>query len=473
LLLSVLFALFPLLAIVGPPRGVELQQPPPNENPVDAPAEATLTPAAAPRAQRQTRALAVEAHAPRSAPGSAGMNPAVDRSPSGNLVITVHEDGRPAADTAVEITLETSEESRVLVEHTDAHGSLRLDLPPGQARAVAWRDAAAALPAHASIRADRSAEVVLALAPAWALGGRVVDATTGRPVAGARVAVWTFAESDVVQTAADGTFLHPRFPRSAPAQQVQVQAPGYGSTVRYLRLRDDGTWKLSAATSAETSQQGSGTPWLELELIPARTVSGQVLGPDGAPLANARVSAEGFFHVMASVASRDAAEGASDAAGRFSLEGLRSDIGHALVVEAPGHARRSFELPADQPLEVDLGPLTLDPETALAGAVVDLDGQPLPDVVVVLEPVAAEPPHSAGALDVAFRLESRQRRTRTDPGGGFLFEGLAARPVRLALETSDGTRDLGEFVPRADGSFAAPTLVLEPPWMVSTGVEGH
>lgn len=473
LLLSGLFALFPLLAVVGPRRAAPRVAPAPHDATarrpaVERPALAQVEiPAREPAAGSAT-GHAVEAHAPRG-DAHATRTPAGD--PFANparLAITVHERGRPADRATVEITLESTAGTRLLVHETDAQGTLELDLAPGEARAVAWRDDAAALPAFARLQAGQREEVVLALDPAWAMGGRVVDATTGRPIADAAVAIWTFAESDVVRTAPDGTFLHPRFPRAAPSQQVQVHASGYGRSVRYLRIGDDGSWKLSAATAEDASQRGSGTPWLELELVPERTVRGRVLDAEGAPLAGARVAAEGFFLVMASVASRDGAEAVTDDAGRFALGGLRSDIGHALVVEAPGHARRAFEVPSDEPLEVELGEVELGIETALAGAVVDLDGRPLEDVVVVLTIVAEGEPRSSGTLDVAFRLESRERRVRTSPDGAFLFEGLESRAVHLALETDEGTRAMGEFVPLADGTFAAPCLVLEPSWMAST-----
>lgn len=472
LLLSGLFALFPLLAVVGPRRPAPRVAPPPGtgsarRTALDRPAlDRAGRPAREPAATAPGRPI--EARAPLAVAG-ATRAPATDPfAAPAHLSITVHEGGRPAPRASVEITVEGETGTRVLVRETDVRGALELDLAPGEARAVAWRADAAALPAFARLQAGQREEVVLALDPAWAVGGRVVDATSGQPIPGAAVAIWTFAESDTVVTATDGTFLHPRFPRAAPSQQVQVHAPGYGRAVRYLRIGDDGSWKLSAATDEDSAQRGSGTPWLELELVPARSVQGRVLDANGAPLAGARVAAEGFFRVMASVASRDGAEAVSDDTGHFVLDGLRSDIGHALVVEAPGHARRSFEVPADEPLAVELGDLALGRETALAGAVVDTDGRPLPDVLVVLTLVAPDEARSASAFDVAFRLESRERRVRTGPEGAFLFEGLEARAVQLALETDDGTRDMGEFVPLADGAFAAPCLVLEPPWMAAT-----
>jgi hypothetical protein len=288
----------------------------------------------------------------------------------------------------------------------------------------------------------------------------VRDAQTGRPIAGAAVAFWTFAEHDGVKTGADGSFRHPRFPPRAPAQQIAVIAPGYGRSVRVLRVEENGAWKLGARGPDELAQSGVGTPWIEFELEPEQRLHGRVMTSAGTPLAGARVTVEGYFQILAKVAARDGAEALSDSEGRFEFGGLRSDIGHAVLVEAPGFARATIEL-APRVGAHDLGSVCLARETLLAGAVVDSSGTPAGGVEVVVRTLDQEAVLGS-ARDVGVRFESREQRTRTASDGSFAFEGLAAAPCELAVEGEAGETRL-VLEPRADGTFEAPCLVLEPP----------
>jgi len=385
--------------------------------------------------------------------------------------IRVSCDGRPAGGATIEL-LHVAREGEVEREElrlhaADEQGRLALELEPGTLRAVAWTADATALPVGETLVAGGLAELELALVPAWPVAGRVLDAASGRPLADAEVSFWTFAERDVVRTAADGTFRHPRFPAGAPAQQVRATAAGHGALVRYLRIGADGSWRLPSAVAGGEAASGSGEPWLELALEPELVVRGRVLDAAGAPLAGARVSAEGFVQVLPSVAARDAGAAVSGADGAFELAGLRADVGHALAIEAPGHAQRALELAGGIGLErgaLDLGDVALAPESALAGVVVDADGIPVADVEVVLTARAVEAPPSAGALDVPVRVASRERRTRTSAAGTFLFTGLEPRPVHLSVQGERGVLAEQELQPRADGSFPDPCLALGASW---------
>jgi hypothetical protein len=65
-----------------------------------------------------------------------------------------------------------------------------------------------------------------------------------------------------------------------------ARAAGHGVAVRYLRVGADGSWKLSAA-AGEASVKGTGTPWLELTLVPELRVRGRVVDAEGSPIAGA------------------------------------------------------------------------------------------------------------------------------------------------------------------------------------------
>lgn len=436
-------------------------EPPPSPlvSPRPAPPEATPSGDATP-GREAARKAADAAPGWRSA-GPASMNHAPDLAV---LEIRVTSAGRAVAGASIELVHDALGEATAAaaLHATGADGLLRLELAPGTVRAAAWSADACALPASAKLEVGTLARLELALEPAFPVAGRVIDADTGAPVAGAEVALWTFAERDTVVTGADGSFLHPRFPARAPAQQIVAHAAGYGVAVRYLRIDANGAWKISARTAEEESVRGTGTPWVELELVRELRVSGRVMDERGVPIAGARVSAEGFFHALASVATRDRREGTSDADGRFELFGLRSDIGHSLLAEAPGRAAELRELAAG--LErVDAGELVLARETVLAGAVIDPAGLPLSGVEVVLRSASAElPPAEHGALDVAARIQGRERRVRTTSEGTFVFEHLVSGPVTLTVEDARGARTEMELLPRADGGFESPCVTLWP-----------
>jgi hypothetical protein len=343
---------------------------------------------------------------------------------------------------------------------TDREGLATLDLAPGSVRVVAWGRHATAAPARAELALDATTRLELALEPALPLLGCVRDAGTGAPVAGASVRLWTFAETDVAVTGPDGTFRHPRFPRRAPMQQIAANASGYGTSVRCLGLDEDGSWKLAARHAGETGTRGTGTPWIELELVPERRLAGRVLGPNGAPQAGVRVVAEGFQRVLTSVASRDAAETVTRADGSFELAGLRSDLGHALLLEAPGFAFEPREL-APAAGSCLLGDLVLQPARSLAGAVIDAAGHPVAEIEVVLR-FDGPLPTNTSALDAGARVASRERRAVTSPEGAFAFEGLHAAGVWLGVEREDGARSEVVLEPLPDGTYDAPCLVLGP-----------
>lgn len=400
-----------------------------------------------PLAKAAARVAADVGAAEENAPASTDQEPDTVR-----LVVRVQERGRPVAARLEHLALDSALSA---VSEVPPDGTLALQLAPGRVRLVAWSAQALSRPLELELAHDT--EVEIELLPALPVEGRIVAARDGAPVAGAEVAFWTATELDVVRTDALGRFRHPRFPAAGPAQQVCVRAEGFGKCVRYLKLDVDGAWKLAAARAGEASVSGSGTPFLELELVPELVVRGRVLDPAGLPLAGARVAAEGYFHARPSVAVRDLVETRSDSTGAFELTGLRSDVGHALVVEAAGFATLERELPPAA--ELALGDLVLAPESVLAGLVVDADGVPLAGAEVVLE-LAGEAPLAAGPEDAAARLLGRERRTRTDENGAFLFAGLAAAPLVLRAESADGLAADTELFPDGRGQFPPACLQL-------------
>jgi hypothetical protein len=346
----------------------------------------------------------------------------------------------------------------------DARGRASLEAAPGGARLVAWGEGCAGGPLEVELVAGDARTVVLECSPTFAVAGRVVEADSGLPVAGAEVSFWTFAESDRVVTAVDGSFVHPRFPASDQGlrQQVHVRADGHGSAVRYLQVGSGG-WSFLAALSGEEAHGGSGEPWIEIGLPRELRVRGSVHDARGRPIEGACVSAEGFFRTLPNVASLDGGTTASLADGSFELAGLRADIGHSLLVEAPGCAARVLEIPAGESV-VALGALELERECLLSGTVLDLEGFPVEDLSIELEPLEPAPePAIEGSepIDVAVRVESTELAARTGAEGVFVFEHLLERPYRLTAARDGAALVEREIHPLPDGGFGHLELELE------------
>jgi len=352
----------------------------------------------------------------------------------------VDEAGRPVPGARVELLTidEGTDIERRLVRATGPEGRVHVETPPGWCEVVAWGADASGGPSQLELERGRSVHEVLVLRPSLGVSGRIVEAGSGRPIPGAEVSFWTFSEKDVVHSASDGTFRHPRFPAGTGAQQVRALAAGYGATVRYLDVSVDG-WRLLSPLAAEDDDVGTGEPWVEISLAPELVVAGTVHDAAGDPLPGARVTVEGFFHVLPELASRDAATTLADPEGRFVLEGLRSDVSHALVVTAERHAAATLELPVGASTD-DLV-LHLGVETVLSGVVVDPDGVPAEDIEVVAHPVdVAERATSTdpSGLDAGARIEGRIDRVRTDAEGTFAFSSLVPGPYVVQVTGDAG-----------------------------------
>ncbi|HED66091.1 MAG TPA: carboxypeptidase regulatory-like domain-containing protein, partial [Planctomycetes bacterium] len=338
--------------------------------------------------------------------------------------------GAPAAGAEVELTLFPrdlgfDEPPSTLLRRADEDGTVRVPLEEGEVRVVAWQGPLVGGPLGTSISARTESLVELELVRGFEVSGLVRDAATGLPVAGAEVRFWTFSESDAVATADDGTFRHPRFPASEFAEQVQVRAPGYGATVRYLQVLADGSYRIPDPLVEGGAIRGTGTPWIEVSLVPEQRIRGTVVDAGGRPVAGATVHAEGYYHTLPDIASLDAATATTDTTGAFELAGLRSDISHGVAVRAAGFAEAYREVaPGEQ--ETRLQPLVLDREVTIAGVVVDAEGYPVQDIRVLLRRTAQDATEAdsldrmEGLLDVSFRTWDDEFEVRTRPDGTFL-----------------------------------------------------
>ena len=238
--------------------------------------------------------------------------------------------------------------------------------------------------------------------PTGSLTGRVVT-LDGRPVTGARV--WIEGSEKPLAEAksdADGRFrLGPIAAAYRYSSDLLVEADGLGR--RYV----DGVSVLAGA------DHDVG----DIVLQPGRLFAGQVSGPDGMPLAGARVKVTSYRFIMGHTWMPICRpwELTTDADGRFRTPTL--PVGKMEInVHAPGcravYVRRAV-LPEDGGDQLD--PIRLENDRPIPGVVLDEDGRPIAAATVWLF----------------------SERYDADQDGRFVLRGLAAKPSFQLIVTHE------------------------------------
>jgi protocatechuate 3,4-dioxygenase beta subunit len=175
-------------------------------------------------------------------------------------------------------------------------------------------------------------------------------------------------------------------------------------------------------------------------------VTGRVVGPDGGPVADARVAAlvhhyrrsqrpEGTYFAAGLATTTELwGQGKTDRDGRFRLSGpayspSRPSVGASLVSSAPGHSLVLHELDhaaLRQDVVVRLGP-----ERVVRGRLIDLQGQPAAGVAV--RALWPSPPFARLWFDRPLEdlLPFWPAPATTDDKGRFLLRGLGPDKVRI------------------------------------------
>jgi hypothetical protein len=198
-------------------------------------------------------------------------------------------------------------------------------------------------------------EVEVVLPEGRTITGRVVDAQTKHPIAGARVGMgWTlFRETTTDQ---DGRYT--LFGWTAKGRyEIAVDAEGYGQVNTFVGTKES----------------------VDFELMPGGAVKGRVVDQDGEPVAGVCIGAIGSVRQgRTQVTSRRHTASSPD--GTFELGGLRTDLVHALVLTAPAFGRKlvDFTPPDSEMGPLDLGDIALQPGRAIEGVLVDGSGNAIP-----------------------------------------------------------------------------------------------
>lgn len=308
---------------------------------------------------------------------------------------------------------------------------VQLDFQPGQAR-------------------QHSVE----LEAGFTLAGRVTDARTGEPIAGAEVAEgWVFRGS--VRTNIEGEYTLAG--AGNPGRVVvHVRADGYGRTEETRPAPTDGMARL------------------DFTLETGRHAVGRVLGPGGKPIEGAYVAAVASF-AWANDQKLDSQSALTKSDGSFELTGLRRDMSHSLLIRSASLGTRLFDFPdkEDELDAIDLGDLQLHAGGHLSGLVLDSQGEPVAGIVVHLR--GANPEYLSLGHDKNWSLDNYVglRRTTTDddgrfhygelPGGDFQLRTLKrdrAQRLHMSFRLGDGESRTG-LVLALDGSETIAGQVLD------------
>lgn len=369
------------------------------------------------RGQRGTLRVAAVGAAPVEVRAAAGARVRVVVGAGATLEVAVRgPDGTPAPATSVRAFLRRGGHGGWVDARTTTgdDGVARfVGLPPGAELFVDVSTPTAGAPSWQPVRLGEPGSVTrlaVALVAGIPITGRVTDAATGAPVAGARVGIgWVLDRA--VTTGADGRYTLPGWHDAQGSDDLAVDAAGYG----------------------RASAQVGTARTVDFALARADTYVGRVVDADGRPVAGARVAtvpAGPDAGAEGSDVSRSATAGPD---GRFRVEDVLHGAPHGLVVLAPGRARAWVSVPAlldGEAGRVDLGDVVLGPARRLEGRVLDADGAPAVGLAVHARrtSVATGERVPYGASDEA----------TTDDLGRFRFADVAPGPFALRVQVPEG-----------------------------------
>lgn len=323
--------------------------------------------------------------------------------PASSVEVTVvaAKDGKPVAGASVELR-----DIDTMTAATDAGGMARITgVVPGGYQVVATSTGFA--PAHGWLRVPggaATARIRLDLKRGAPVVGRVLD-PSGKPVAGATVIYggasdWSQQADprrDSVQSARDGSF---RF-EALPAGSFRFEASKEG----FARGRSD-------LVTLDGQAEKAG---VDVRLEEGATLTGQVTSKAGQPVGGARVRAVVKSDGMI---GGEARQGYADDTGRFEITGLPRQQLQVVAL----HETASSEL-----VDVDFRTaphsrdvtLPLEVDGAIAGVVVDKQGEPVEGAQVMAWPDFGD--RRARRRD--FRVRGLPQEL-TDAGGRFHLRGL-------------------------------------------------
>ncbi len=299
------------------------------------------------------------------------------------------------------------------------------------------------------IVSDKPATLTVKLARGITLVGKVLD-PEGKPIAGATLRSFSFGlgGAPATRSEADGAFrltglVVPTQGMGMPGSMVMVKASGWVQPPKEMSV------DVSKAVNGELAH--------DFTLAPSSTISGRVVGPDGAPVAGAKVTAVlgnlggGLGFLFGDSSAYTSADG------RYVLKDLEVSGGSpydgAMATRMPGggeapkkapEARVRVELegfvpltsapfPAAQGTAMEAPELALSRGQELAGIVRDPNGRPAVGATVAWSAVRAP---GDGAADMNPFRRGDGPKTVTDDDGSYRLVGLPQGKIVVTISST-------------------------------------
>ena len=301
---------------------------------------------------------------------------------------------------------------------TDGSGAFRFDgLEPGTYQVRAFSsEGATPNPATVIVESGREARHDFELGEGYLVRGRVTDADTGAPLAGAEVTEsWVF--HNVIRTDDNGEFTYANYPKDGFVD-LSIRAAGYGKCKVQIR---------------GYFEEAPPKQYWEIALFPGAVVTGRVVDEAGTPLPDVYVGCAASDHDPDEpmLQQTDWRGGRTDADGRYRIDDVRTDIPHALFLQRDGLGAVSYEIGVPRG-EVELPDIVLRAGHVVSGRVVDEAGEPRAGQRVGLLGHNADRAERFGhPLTKDLDTYVAERNTRTDGTGRFYFPDVADGAYRL------------------------------------------
>lgn len=326
--------------------------------------------------------------------------------------------GQPVQDVVVTV-LQSDPHREVAVTRTLADGTFAASgLPPGDVFVSAHHERFADGSTRLVLRDADAQRVTIDLLPGRTVTGRVTDAATGAPLAGAEVSDSHWFEGRVARTDVDGRY-------QLSGLEAETGALLFARTEGYCLH-----WGMQDEFGKDMTRN--------IAMVRAGSVRGRFVDGDGVPVANVFAGAGATFEISIGEATdwRRAAVGSD---GRFAIDGLAPLHQYSLYVRGGGFGTRVVVLPRQVPAGevLELGDVTLHPAGGLEGVVIGPGGMALVGAEVQLRGWDAHTWDLVGKHDESLEVhpfEAQTRRTRSD--GRFAFGGLAHGNYRVSVQVA-------------------------------------
>ena len=285
--------------------------------------------------------------------------------------------------------------------------------------------------------------------------GKVIDKTTGEPIAGVRLRSMggldrqlEFMGGATATSGADGRYELTGVPLKV--HTIMAMHPDYLSNVDPMQMMQSMGGR--GATKALFPGGKKLIDW-PVELSPAATLTGIVIGPDGNPVAGAKISVQDPMGMLRTMMGGGVSSAISDAEGSFTLTGLRKGAPVRVIA-----THRDFGSSKVASIKAgDEAKLELTKPLTLKGVVLDTQNMPIAGARVQVARVTEQQsgmgmmtgPGQGGATSVRPGVSDAQGRytIRNAPPGKLkvTWEHRDYAPTNRTIDVAPGTAefDLG------------------------------